>query len=166
MVAWSWRTDGRRAVSVSEWTGIAQAAISLLMVGVVWIGIVLMRRSGDQRSERERAAHEEFMVSHRAAHEEFMASHRAAHEEVTASHRAAHEEVMASHGAAHEEVMAGQRAAHEEFMVRHEEFMAAHREAMTAHKETMVAHRASHAQAMRALEALIERTGGAHRAQR
>ena len=144
MVAQSWRTDGRRAVSVSEWTGIAQAAISLLMVGVVWIGIVLMRRSGDQRSERERAAHEEFM----------------------AAHRASHEEVMASHGASHEEVMAGQRAAHEEFMVRHEEFMAAHREAMTAHKETMVAHRASHAEAMRALEALIERTGGAHRAQR
>ena len=77
-------------MSVSEWTGITQAAISLLMVGVVWVGIVVMRRAGDQRSKREDQHHAE---------------------------------------------------------------------AMAAHKEAMAVHGASHAQAMRALEALIERTG-------
>ena len=91
-------------MSVSEWTGITQAAISLLMVGVVWAGILVMRRAGDQRSKREDQHHAEAM--------------------------AAHKEVMASH-----------------------------KEVMTSHKEAMTVHGASHAEAMRALEALIERTG-------
>ena len=97
MDAGSWRTEGKRAMSVSEWTGITQAAISLLMVGVVWAGIVVMRRAGDQRSKREDQ--------------------------------------------------------------HHVEAMAAHREVMASHKEVMTSHAASHTQAMRALEALIERTG-------
>ena len=58
-------------MSVSEWTGITQAAISLLMVGVVWAGIMLMRRAGDQRSEREDQRHAEAM----AAHAEAMPAH-------------------------------------------------------------------------------------------
>ncbi len=62
-------------MSVSEWTGITQAAISLLMVGVVWAGIVVMRRAGDQRSKREDQHHVEAM----AAHREVMASHAASH---------------------------------------------------------------------------------------
>ena len=91
-------------MSVSEWTGITQAAISLLMVGVVSAGILVMRRAGDQRSNREDQHHAEAMAAH-------------------------------------------------------EEAMAAHNETMAAHKETMIVHGASHAEAMRALEALIERTG-------
>ena len=54
-------------MSVSEWTGITQAAISLLMVGVVWAGIMLMRRSGDQRSKREDQRHAEAMAAHTEA---------------------------------------------------------------------------------------------------
>ncbi len=84
-------------MSVSEWTGITQAAVSLLMVGVVWAGILVMRRAGDQRSKREDQ--------------------------------------------------------------HHAEAMAAHKEVMASHKEAMTVHGASHAEAMRALEALIERTG-------
>lgn len=91
-------------MSVSEWTGITQAAISLLMVGVVWAGIVVMRRAGDQRFKREDQHHVEAMAAHR-------------------------------------------------------EVMAVHREVMASHKEAMASHAASHTEAMRALEALIERTG-------
>ena len=54
-------------MSVSEWTGITQAAISLLMVGVVWAGIVVMRRAGDQRSKREDQRHTEAMAAHTQA---------------------------------------------------------------------------------------------------
>lgn len=61
MDAGSRRTEGSRIMSVSEWTGITQAAISLLMVGVVWAGIMLMRRAGDQRSKREDQRHAEAM---------------------------------------------------------------------------------------------------------
>lgn len=120
-------------MSVSEWTGITQAAISLLMVGVVWTGIVLMRRAGDQRSQRDDQRHAEAM--------------------------AAHEEVMAAHAAAHEANMAAHAAAHKANMAAHEADMAAHKENMAAHKELMKVNGASHAEAMRALEALIERTG-------
>ena len=59
-------------MSVSEWTGITQAAISLLMVGVVWAGIMVMRRAGDQRSKREDQRHAEAMVAHAASHTEAM----------------------------------------------------------------------------------------------
>ena len=77
-------------MSVSEWTGITQAAISLLMVGVVWAGIVVMRRAGDQRSKREDQHHAEAMAAHRGVMAEVMAAHK---------------EAMAVHGASHTEAM-------------------------------------------------------------
>lgn len=120
MVAESRKTGGDALVSISEWTGIAQAAISLLMVVVVWSGIGAMRRTGDERSARDDQRHAEFMAAHEASHAEFMAAHKASHAE----------------------------------------FMAAHKESMAAHEEYMAALGASHAENMRALDALIERTGG------
>ena len=115
MSAGSRRTEGRRAMSVSEWTGIAQAAISLLMVGVVWVGIVLMRRAGDQRAMRDDQHHAEFM----AAHKETMAAYEKTREETMAAQEKTHRETMAAHEntmAAHKETMAAHRASHAEAM--------------------------------------------------
>lgn len=50
-------------MTTAEWIAFGQMLTGMLGVGLVWFGVLQMRRAGDQREKREEARHQEAMRS-------------------------------------------------------------------------------------------------------
>ena len=48
-------------MTTTEWIALGQMLTGMLGIGLVWLGLQQMRRSGDQREKREDARHREAM---------------------------------------------------------------------------------------------------------
>lgn len=121
---------------MAEYVGPAVAAlVGAGQCALIWYGIRVMARAGEQRATREDARHAETIHAEDARHTEVMRVQEARHTETMQVQETRHAETMRVQEARHVETMRVQEARHEEAM------------------------RALEA-LIRGMEAVIERTGG------
>ncbi len=144
------------ATLTTRYIALALTATQCLLLA---IGLWMMNRANAGRDRQTMLAerrHNDAMKVHAERHAEAMKANAERHAEAMK----AHETAMKAHEAQHAEVM----SAHAEAMKAHEATMKAHEATVKAHEATMKANAERHAETMRGIEALIERTAAANRA--